>query len=205
MSDSLHRALIDLCFERGFAELTVEDLCRRAGLSEDRFYRSYDDLEDCFAQVYEELAREFLLRMFATFDADRSWREQIRAVAYDLLDYLQEDHARAHFTVVDSLNAGDRSLVIRDAVFAGLFALIDQGRRQMPDPDALTAATAQAVGGAIFLQVRIAVERRRFADLQPMVPGFMYAAVLPYLGPEAGAEELEIPPPSLQLSGGEVA
>ena len=30
--DRLSRALIDLCFERGYAELTVEDLCRRAGL-----------------------------------------------------------------------------------------------------------------------------------------------------------------------------
>jgi AcrR family transcriptional regulator len=195
----LREALLALCYERGFRDLTPAGLCQRAGVSEVQFHRLYEDLEDCFAHVYEDLAHHFLLRLFATFDADLDWRRQIRAVAHDFLHYLTEDHPRAHLTVVDSLNAGDRALIIRDSVFAGLFALIDQGRAQMPDPDALTPATASSVGGAIFLQVRIAVEERRFAELPQMVPGFMYSVVLPYLGPQAAAEELMIPPSAAAL------
>jgi AcrR family transcriptional regulator len=193
-NDFFRRALIELCFERGFAAVTVEDLCERAEVERAHFDAAYRDLEDCFAQVYEVLADEFMAAMAAAFDADLSWRQQIRAVAYALLDYLQADHARAHFIGVDSLNAGERSLIIRDSVFAGLFALIDQGREQMDDPAELSFATAQSVGGGIFLQIRLAVEERRFEELDAMVPGFMYSVVLPYLGPEAAAEELTTAP-----------
>jgi AcrR family transcriptional regulator len=194
---AVRSALPALCRERGFRNLTVADICRRAAISEAEFNRSYSDLEDCFTQLYEDFSREFLLRMLAAFDADLTWREQIRAVAYSFLGYLEEDPDRAHFTVVDALNAGERAQLVRDSVFAALFALIDQGRSEPGAPAGLTPATAESVGGAIFLQMRLAIEAGRFEELEGTVPQMMYQVVLPYLGPEAAAEELEIPPPAL--------
>jgi AcrR family transcriptional regulator len=185
-------ALPTLCFRHGFRNLTVADLCSRAEIGESDFERSYRDLDDAFAQVYEGLAQGFLLRIFARFDRSLTWRRQIRAAAEDFQRYLSEDHARAHFTVVDCNYAGERARLVRDSVFAGLFALIDEGRFEMEDPDSLTPATAESVGGAIFRQIRVTVEERRFEDLEGMVSNLMYSVVLPYLGPEAAAEELRI-------------
>jgi AcrR family transcriptional regulator len=197
LADCVEEALPALCLERSFADVTVPGLCARAGITEERFHSGYRNLEDCFARVYEHFAAQFLERMFDAVDADLSWREQIRAVAWAFLGYLQEDPARARFTAVDALHAGEQAQLVRDAVFAGLFALIDQGRQELDDPDSLTLATAESVGGGIFRQIRLAIEREGTANLDALVPGLMFSVVLPYLGPEAAAEELEIAPPAL--------
>ena len=76
-----------------------------------------------------------------------------------------------------------------------LFEFIDLGRTELEDPDSLTRATAEAVGGAIFSRIRSEVECGDTATLPGLLPKMMYTAVLPYLGPEVAAEELEIPPP----------
>jgi AcrR family transcriptional regulator len=200
--EPLQQAMVDLCYERGFREIEVGELCRRAGCPEAEFVSRYKDLEGCFAAAYERYAEEFLALMISAFDADLSWRRQIRTVARTFLAYLQEDPARAHFTVVDSLNAGEQAQLIRDRVFAGLFALIDQGRNEPGAPPSLTEATAEAVGGGVFGQVRILVAARRFEELPEMVPVLMYAVVLPYLGPEAAADELTIGMASPSRAGG---
>jgi hypothetical protein len=44
--ERLHGALIELCAERGFAQISVEGLCRRAAVERGDFERDYADLED---------------------------------------------------------------------------------------------------------------------------------------------------------------
>jgi hypothetical protein len=52
------------------------------------------------------------------------------------------------------------------------------------------------MGGAIFNQIRIELEKGEAGDLTQLVPKLMYAAVQPYLGPEAAMEDLNRAPPS---------
>src|SRR5215217_6582343 len=99
-------ALIDLCYERGYAEVPVEDVCRRAEVERAVFDERYADLEDCFAEVYEELADEFLDRVTTAYEGEDTWREQLRAASYATMRHLEEDPARAHFTVIEALQAG---------------------------------------------------------------------------------------------------
>lgn len=193
---AVRTALPALCRERGFRKLSEVELCRRAGISAEDFHGAYQDREDAFAAVYEEFAQEFIARMLATFDAELEWREQIRAVAHAFLAYLQEDPDRAYLTVVDSFNGGERAQVVRDSVMSALFGLIDAGRQELDDPDSLTPVTAESVGGAIFLRMRKAVEREGTEGLSALLPELMHMTVLPYLGPEAAAEELAAPPPA---------
>jgi AcrR family transcriptional regulator len=192
--NQFRRALIDLCYERGFAALTVEDLCARAGVERAVFDRRHADLEDCFCQVYEQLAAEFLARMEAAYESEHGWRNQLRALAYACLHHLEEDPARAHFTVLESLNAGEGARLIRDRVLAKLSSYLDRGRQQPGAPDYLSPNTADSLNGAVFRQMLAAIandQNERFAEV---LPELMYAAILPYVGPEVAAEELQIAP-----------
>ena len=196
---SLHRALIDLCFERAFAELGVEDLCRRAGVERAEFDRRYADLEDCFCQVYEQLAAEFLTRIEAAYQGEQGWRKQLRAAAYTCLYHLEEDPARAHFTVLEALTAGERARLISDRVLARLSSYLDRGRQQPGAPASLSPNTAEALNGAVFHQMLSAIANDQYDRFAEFLPELMYAAVLPYVGPEAAAEELAIGPPTPSL------
>jgi len=188
-------AMIDLCVELRYPNVELPMVLERAGVDEAAFRRHFEDLEDCFCQTYEAQRDEFALRIATAFAAEQGWRNQMRAAAYAMLGYLGEDLQRARFMTVEVLYAGDRAKLIRDQAMQGFFMLIDQGRFEMEDPDALTPFTAETIGSAIYQRIQAATERYELDKFEPGVQEMMYNAVLPYLGPEAAAEELKIPPP----------
>jgi len=194
---ALRRALPALCRERGVQDLELADLSARAGIGEAKLRRGYGDLQGACVAVFRDFAEEFSERMLAAYQAEPpEWRRQIRAVAYAFLAYLQEDPDRAYFTIVDAVNAGTQAQLVREEVISGLCALIDQGRGELADPDSLSPATAEAVGGAVFLRMRGAIEAGESERLPALVPELMQIVTLPYLGPLIAAEEANLAPPA---------
>jgi AcrR family transcriptional regulator len=191
------RALIDLCFESGFTELSVEAVCQRAGVDRAAFDRQYDDLEDCFCQMLESERDRFFAYLDRAMIGQERWVDRLRAVAYALLRYLRADERRTHVLTIELYRVGDRATLIwSETIAKRLFALIDEGRSELPDPESLTATTAVSVGGGIFNQLYTAIGRGSSLPAESeIVPQMMYAAVLPYLGAAAAARELDVPPP----------
>src|SRR5829696_765437 len=167
---AIKRALIDLCYERGFAELPVDEVCRRAEVQRAVFDARYADLEDCFTEAYAELADEFLDRVTAAYESEGTWREQLRAASYATMRHLEEDSARAHFTVIEALQAGEKVQLVRERVFTTLGSMIDRGRDEPDARGSLTTTTAEALNGAVFRHMRLALEHdqtHRLADVLP--------------------------------------
>ena len=194
----VHRALIELCGERGFQSVTVDAVCDRAGIDRAHFESRYDSLEDCFGTALEECADEFLARMTAAYEqAEGRWQDRLRAAAHTALIHIQEDPVRAQFTIVESVHGGERAQLALERVFATLSGFLDDGRKLPGAPPSLSEATAESLHGGMVRQMRIgfqSIEADRFAE---GLPQMMYAVVLPYVGPEAAAEELEIPAPTV--------
>jgi AcrR family transcriptional regulator len=189
-------SLIDLCFERGFAAVTTEALCHRAGLDLVAFEDRYVDLEDCFLQICRgELGRYRRLAVAARAGLG-DWRARLRATAYALYRYLDEDERLRRFTVVEVRAAGERPALLIDEEIEELSDLIDAGRAEPTAPPTLTRTTADSLGGGIFNQIYLAAGHSGpLPREEEEVPKMMYSAVLPYLGAARAAEELEIPPP----------
>ncbi len=192
----LEKAFVVVVCEGGYAEATVEAVCARADVEVAAFERHFADLEDCLCEYIQAGTVTLLMRSAQAFAAQEAWRDQLRAVAHTMLEFLQEDPARARIMVVEVLSAGERAQLIRDQGMEGLFAFIDLGRNELDDPDSISRATAEAIGGAIFSRIRMEIETGSTDALPALLPKMMYSAVLPYLGSEAAREELEIPPPS---------
>ena len=191
----IERAMAEVACERGYANISVETVCAAAGVERGEFDRHFKDLEDCLCEYVQAGTNELLTRSLQAFTKCEGWRNQLRAVAHTMLAFLQEDDARARIMTVEILSAGDRAQLIRDQGMEGLFEFIDLGRQELADPDSMTRATAEAVGGAIFSRIRIEVEKGDPSALTDLLPKMMYSAVLPYLGPEAAMEELHRTPP----------
>jgi AcrR family transcriptional regulator len=194
---AFQRALIDLCYERSYAEVTVEALCARSGLAPADFDAAFENLEECFFSTYAAEFDRYRARAEAARAGLASWRERLRATAYALLRYLAEDQRVTHFTVVEVRRGGERAQLLIGEGIEELIDLLDEGRTQPGASATLTRATAESVAGGLFNQLYLSVGHGESQSEEKIVPQAMYAAVLPYLGVAIATEELEIPPPPL--------
>jgi AcrR family transcriptional regulator len=191
--ERIGEAMIDLCVEHGYVNLTLPMVLDKAGVSEAAFEESFADLEDCFCSIMEAQIGIAGQQVLAAYAAEEGWQLQMRAAARALLDYVLEDLKRARFVCVEVVYAGDRAKLIRDQLMQAFFLLIDQGRQEMADPDLLTPFTAEAIGSSIYQRMQSALANDQLEEFETSIPEMMYLAVLPYLGAEAAEEELAAP------------
>jgi AcrR family transcriptional regulator len=182
-------ALIEIAAERGYAETTIELIVERSGLDRPAFDRHFRGKYDCFISAWQELNEECMREMLSAFNGEGSWPDRLRAVACEIVERLCNDPSRAHFAV-EVLAAGDAARARRDMTMRVIASLIDAGRNEMDDPDSVPHTTAEALAGSAYGQVYAKVVRGQAEELPALVPQLMSAAVMPYLGIDAGLAEL---------------
>jgi AcrR family transcriptional regulator len=182
-------ALIEIAAERGYAETTIETILERAGLERPAFDRHFRGKYDCFLSTWQEINEGCMREMLEAFNSQDEWPDRLRAVACEIVDSLRNDPARASFAV-EVLAAGDAARARRDMTMRVIASLIDAGRNEMDDPEAVPHTTAEALAGSAYGQVYAKVVKGQADELPALVPQLMSAAVLPYLGIEAGLAEL---------------
>jgi hypothetical protein len=153
------------------------------------------EAEERLCQALRAGADELLGRVTVVFATEDEWVDGLRAAAHEIARFLQEDPRRARMMTIEVLSAGQQAQAIRDGGMSALIGLVDQGRAELDDPDSMTRATAEGIGGAIYNRVHLEIAAGRCDQLVSMVPELMYSAVLPYLGTEAAMAELQMPPP----------
>jgi len=195
-AESLREALLDLCAERGYPNLELQMLLERAGVDEATFHRHYPDLETCFTAVLGQVYADFFDSAKEALAGQRGWRDRMRGMAYALLRFLRRDERVAHLAAVDAQHGGEAAQGLFLDTFNRLVDLIDEGSGEASGPDSPSRATALGVGGVIFARLQEGVVEGELSLAEEEIPELMYAAVFPYLGAEAAAEELRIPPPA---------
>jgi AcrR family transcriptional regulator len=192
----LREALLDLCVERGYADLRVEEVLDRSGVDSASFHRLYTDLDACFAAVLGQAYGEFFELAQAAVAGESGWRDRMRATAYALLRFLRSDERVARLAAVEAQHGGERALQLFVETFNRLVDLIDEGSAEAGGPDSPSRATAVGVGGVVFARIQEAIAEGELGLGEEEIPQLMYAAVFPYVGAEAADDELHIPPPS---------
>jgi AcrR family transcriptional regulator len=182
-------ALIEIAAERGYAETTIELIVERAGLDRPAFDRHFRGKYDCFLSAWQEINEGCMREMLEAFNSQENWPDRLRAVACEIVEGLRNDPERASFAV-EVLAAGDAARARRDMTMRVIASLIDAGRNEMDDPESVPHTTAEALAGSAYGQVYAKVVRGDADELPALVPQLMSAAVMPYLGIDAGLAEL---------------
>lgn len=195
--EAICTAVVETILERGFAAAEVEEVRERAGLSAAGFERRFAGLEDCVLAVYEHYIADFVASVQGAYEAEPGWRDSLRAAGYAASRWIVEHPGETRFGMVEVLGArGEMFRVRREQIFVWCGELIDAGRAEAADPDAVPPAAAVMAIGSIAEMLTNRLRSGRPAHPHSVVPELMYIAVRPYLGEEAAREELEIPPPS---------
>lgn len=106
--------------------------------------------------------------------AERAWRDRLRATIFEELRGARKDPRPVHTRLAEA---------------SALVELVDRGRIESGDPEAMPGEMAEAVAGAI-LHSLLAAARGESRSPDLLTAELMYIAVLPYLGREVALEEL---------------
>jgi len=184
-------AITEAVGAHGYHAARISEVIARAGVSRKTFYEHFEDKERCFIAAYERAFARLLTVTLEAFDAHDAWPDRLRAGMTALLSSLAFDPAVARTCFVEVLAAGPTAVDFRNEAVQGLAQMFDAGRLEV-DLD-LPPLTAVSMVGGISEIIYREVAGGRAEQLPDRVPELMFICVLPFLGPEAAAAELERP------------
>jgi AcrR family transcriptional regulator len=187
-------AMFDVATELGAANVSVADVVERSGVSRRTFYETFADREDCFLAAFDDALAFASQRVLPAYQAERRWRDQVRAAVIAFLSFLDEEPVIGRLLIRESLTGGAKTRTRREQVLAQIAGAIDRGREESANTAAmLQPLTAEGlVGGALSI-----IDARLSLSRDPPVIGLanvlLSMIVLPYLGPAAARRALDRP------------
>jgi AcrR family transcriptional regulator len=185
-------ALREEVAERGFKEVPVAAVIRRAGVSRKTFYEHYTSKEDAFVALYERELERLLAPALQAFAGSEAWVDRLRTALGVLLGGLAADPVAARICFVEVLAAGPKALARRNSAMAALDPLFDaENVTTAAGATRPRAVTAGAVGYLSEVLNR-EIGAGRVEQLPELRAELMYTLTLPFLGPRGATRELEM-------------
>jgi AcrR family transcriptional regulator len=190
-------AVVDEVLERGYEATTIEAVIERAGVKRVDFDRNFAGKEACVLNVVDDGIERFRVAVLSAYEQHEVWRDGLRAAAYAAARWVRENPRYILFSTIMMNPATDLARTHRDMALQEFARIVDDGRRELADPNSISPDTAITVIGSIYERLSKELSRNRGTSrAESVVPELMYIAVRPYLGHEVAREELAIPPPS---------
>lgn len=146
---------------KGYADTTIADIVREAGVSRRTFYEQFDDKPSALIALYESASLRGLRVLRESIDPARDWQTQVDQALSAYLGSLAQNPVLLRTLFVEILGLGATGLAVRRRVhdFMADFMLdvINAGR----GPARLEPPMALAVVGGIHELVLQALEQGR--------------------------------------------
>lgn len=177
--DRILDAMAACCAERGYEETTIEAVVDRASVPPESFDSHFAGKEDCALAALNKIVSETLAQVSMT----RSRAEGIEQRMFEVRAILELMAAQPSFAWLGYIVARQGGTArMRDSYESSvrvLALMMDRAGGLLADrPN--TAARA-ALGGAEAV-VRRELAAGRSAQLQQLLPDFVYAALVPFVG-----------------------
>lgn len=200
--DRLYDGLVHAVAEHGYANATVSDICRAAGVTRPAFYVHFDGKEDAFLATYRHGTRVMFQLMEFEHEQGRSWAEGTVGSLRVLLDVLASVPTFATMAIVEIEAVGPAARREREELlrrFAGFFdaAPAPAGPAAAPSPVEPAMLFELLVGG-VYAAIYRQVAAGRSAALPELLPDLVYFVLAPFLGGEAAAAAAAGPGPAGQ-------
>lgn len=189
--ERLLEAAVRVVAAKGYAAATIGDLTKEAGISRTTFYELFDDKEACFLAAYDNAVDTFVRQIVDAYESEQRWPERARAGLETLLETLAADPALARLALVDIGSAGPAAQRRYRAAIQRLTPLFEEGRDFAPGGRGLPANTSRMAIGGVTGLISDELVSGRAEDLPGLLSDLLFATLVPYIGPNAAAREVD--------------
>lgn len=171
---------------KGYADTTIADIVREAGVSRRTFYEHFADKAACLIALYEAASGHALTVLRDAIDPDIDWHQQASQALQAYLGALARNPVLLRTLFIEILGLGPAGLAARRRANQQLADLmldvINRAAQGGFGPVAMQPAMAMAVVGGINELVLECIEQDRVAELSQLVQpatALLQAAVSP--------------------------
>jgi AcrR family transcriptional regulator len=176
------RALAIVAAEKGYANVRIDDVVARAGMSATTFYANLSSKEDALLAAIDSAGAQAAAAVIPTFERSQDWASAVRAGFGALFGFLATRPALARLMAVEVYAAGPNAMERRTSALAPLGALVERG------PTTLRVSTPglmlELIAGGVYALVYRQVRDRGPESLPALAPLCTYITLAPFLGVE---------------------
>jgi AcrR family transcriptional regulator len=153
--ERLIAAMAEVCGERGYAESSVAEIAKRAGVSTASFYRQFKDRRECMLASFEELFGRLLEEIERACGSESAPAARARAGAHTAAALLASDPPTARLLSIEILAVGPEGVRLQHGAVERLAARL-RPRPAASSPPAPDAAWATVASMTALVAKRIA-------------------------------------------------
>jgi AcrR family transcriptional regulator len=186
-------AVAQAAAELGYAEMSVEAIIVRAGVSRRTFYEHFRNKEDAFFAAYDATVDLLARHIRRAYLNEATARDRLRAGIGAFLQFLTSEPEFARMCIVEVLAAGPRAIARRNEAMRMFAEIIEHNIHELVHSCRRPALTAETIVGGIHE----AVFSRVLADRIDELPGLADDLLVAILMLDVDVQELspDRPPP----------
>ena len=191
-------AVAQAAAEFGYAEMTVEAIIARAGVSRRTFYEHFRNKEDAFFSAYDAAVHQLARHIRRAYLNEPTARERLHAGIGAFLQFLANEPEFARMCIVEVLAAGPRAIARRNEAMRMFAEIIEENIHELVPSCRRPPLTAETIVGGIHEAVFSRILAGRIDEL----PGLADDLPVAILMLDIDAQELSpgSPPPSGPLA-----
>lgn len=182
------RAVGELVAKRGYGDVTVELIVKRARVSYKTFYKHFSGKEECFSALFDEVVGTVEGAIRERLAAGPSaWSEQVALALRTFVEAVVADPIIARAVIVEAPTVGPAIVDRYEKSVKAFVPLFRAGRELNPRGAELPATIEDTLTGSVFWSVyqRLVVGE---AELLPeLLPDLVELVVRTYLGEDEAA------------------
>lgn len=182
------RAIGELVAERGYGDVTVELIVKRARVSYKTFYKHFSGKEECFVALFDRATSSAEEQIRERLEAKPlPWSEQVELALRTWIELIVADPTIARAVIVEAPAAGPGILERYDHTTKAFVPLFRAGRTLNPSGEELPATVEDALAGSVFWSAYQRLVVGEAESLPELLPELLELVLRTYLGKEEAA------------------
>ncbi|WP_051712182.1 TetR/AcrR family transcriptional regulator [Spirillospora albida] len=185
-------AVTEVAAASGYAQLTVDSVIGRAGVSRATFYVHFKNKEDAFLRAFDANVADLMDHVTRAYQDEAEALGRLRAGVGAFLEFLADHPDSARTCIVECLAAGPAAAARRDEAKQAFAQIVVDNMRELfphyPEPELL----GETLIGGIYEVAYTRIRRGETAELPRLLNGLIAVFAIPDTerwGPDA-------PPPA---------
>ncbi len=164
--------------ELGYAEMSVEAIIVRAGVSRRTFYEHFKNKEDAFLAAYDAGVHQLARQIRRAYLTETTVRERLRAGIGAYVQFLASEPEFARMCIVEVLAAGPRAIARRNEAIAMFAEIIEDNIHELIPTCQRAALAAETIVGGIHEVVFNRILTGRIDELPDMTDDLLVTILM---------------------------